>query len=469
MKNFFRKIPINMKLTFACIIGLLIVGLIYYPLIPILLNYPPDSINNDFQIKVNFFHYTTQYIAIVFFAIITFLIILPMAFRKLNKIDNISNFDLKKNSKELLPIIKTCFNYPIVMLLIFLILPPLLVFIGLLILKQELVFSLKVTFIIFSMCALLALLLYSFSRFLFETVLKKIKITDSMYGIRFNLKIKMFLQLLPLLVFTILFSFLILYSQITEIKGDSLFNYYKQSLASSFEDKNVESIDEAKQILESINLQSSDDSLFIISENGEVYYSDASLSDFFKTYIFDFEDTHNGHTYEYYGNPVQGAFIRENIDGQDWILGIRYSVFTDDTLFSIIPLFAIVFFVNLLFIIIIAVNYGNDLKVISNNLSNISNNSSNALTSKLSVYSNDEIGDLTIAFNRIQDLRNSYIKQLHDNQDTLMEKERLASLGQLIGGIAHNLKTPIMSISGAAEGLTDLIKEYDASIDNPRC
>ena len=50
------------------------------------------------------------------------------------------------------------------------------------------------------------------------------------------------------------------------------------------------------------------------------------------------------------------------------------------------------------------------------------------------------------------------------NQDMLMEKERLASLGQLIGGIAHNLKTPIMSISGASEGLTDLVKEYDSSI-----
>ena len=48
-----------------------------------------------------------------------------------------------------------------------------------------------------------------------------------------------------------------------------------------------------------------------------------------------------------------------------------------------------------------------------------------------------------------------------------MEQERLASLGQLIGGIAHNLKTPIMSISGAAEGLTDLVKEYDSSIDDP--
>lgn len=59
------------------------------------------------------------------------------------------------------------------------------------------------------------------------------------------------------------------------------------------------------------------------------------------------------------------------------------------------------------------------------------------------------------------------MQKLKNNQDSLMERERLASLGQLIGGIAHNLKTPIMSISGAAEGLTDLVKEYDASIDDP--
>ena len=37
----------------------------------------------------------------------------------------------------------------------------------------------------------------------------------------------------------------------------------------------------------------------------------------------------------------------------------------------------------------------------------------------------------------------------------------------MIGGIAHNLKTPIMSISGATEALTDLIKEYDTSIGDP--
>ena len=59
------------------------------------------------------------------------------------------------------------------------------------------------------------------------------------------------------------------------------------------------------------------------------------------------------------------------------------------------------------------------------------------------------------------------VQTIKNNQDLLIERERLASLGQLIGGIAHNLKTPIMSISGASEGIKDLVNEFDASIGNP--
>ena len=59
------------------------------------------------------------------------------------------------------------------------------------------------------------------------------------------------------------------------------------------------------------------------------------------------------------------------------------------------------------------------------------------------------------------------METIKNNQDILMERERLAGLGQLIGGIAHNLKTPIMSIAGAVQGLEDLIHEYDESIDDP--
>lgn len=59
------------------------------------------------------------------------------------------------------------------------------------------------------------------------------------------------------------------------------------------------------------------------------------------------------------------------------------------------------------------------------------------------------------------------MQTIKDNQDILVERERFASLGQMIGGIAHNLKTPIMSIAGAAEALNDLITEYDTSIGDP--
>lgn len=59
------------------------------------------------------------------------------------------------------------------------------------------------------------------------------------------------------------------------------------------------------------------------------------------------------------------------------------------------------------------------------------------------------------------------MQTIKDNQDILIEKERLASLGQMIGGIAHNLKTPIMSIAGAAEGLSDLTNEYRNSVGDP--
>lgn len=56
---------------------------------------------------------------------------------------------------------------------------------------------------------------------------------------------------------------------------------------------------------------------------------------------------------------------------------------------------------------------------------------------------------------------------IKNNQEILIERERLATLGQMIGGIAHNLKTPIMSISGASEGILDLVNEYKASIGDP--
>jgi len=76
----------------------------------------------------------------------------------------------------------------------------------------------------------------------------------------------------------------------------------------------------------------------------------------------------------------------------------------------------------------------------------------------------DSLGTIILLKDITQHKKN--LAELKEKQAILMEQERLASLGQLIGGIAHNLKTPIMSIAGGIEALKDLAREYDASIDD---
>lgn len=66
----------------------------------------------------------------------------------------------------------------------------------------------------------------------------------------------------------------------------------------------------------------------------------------------------------------------------------------------------------------------------------------------------------------IRRYRFSADKKYSKKHSIMMEQERLASLGQLIGGIAHNFKTPIMSIAGGLEALKDLAAEYESSIED---
>lgn len=63
------------------------------------------------------------------------------------------------------------------------------------------------------------------------------------------------------------------------------------------------------------------------------------------------------------------------------------------------------------------------------------------------LYIKEILSGFVVIFKDVTQLKLS-MQQLQDSQARMMEQERLASLGQMIGGLAHNLKTPIMSISG---------------------
>lgn len=56
------------------------------------------------------------------------------------------------------------------------------------------------------------------------------------------------------------------------------------------------------------------------------------------------------------------------------------------------------------------------------------------------------------------------MRKKQQNLSRAMERERLISLGQMIGSISHNLKTPIMAVSGDVKILNNLVDEYEKSI-----
>lgn len=79
---------------------------------------------------------------------------------------------------------------------------------------------------------------------------------------------------------------------------------------------------------------------------------------------------------------------------------------------------------------------------------------------------NGQPAGYVIIFKDVTQLKKS-MQQLQENESHMMEQERFAFLGQMMGGLAHNLKTPIMSISGCVSASDDLIDECLSSLGDP--
>ena len=82
------------------------------------------------------------------------------------------------------------------------------------------------------------------------------------------------------------------------------------------------------------------------------------------------------------------------------------------------------------------------------------------------VLFSDRFAGFVIIYKDVTQLKAS-MQELQDNQARMMEQERLAFLGQMMGGLAHNLKTPIMSISGCISSAYALVDECRESLDDP--
>lgn len=470
------------KLTLVYNLVCITVSLFFYRLVPTILCYPPNSIDNEFQVIINGLTYTEQYIMIVLCSLFVENLILIFSLKKTYKLRQ-KLIDCSKNnaSKAYYELSKYILKIPNLIYIIQVIVPVIMIAITFSMLKGDLFITLKVCLLFFSMLTLIASIAYIFSKKTFQNILVDIyyDLSDytnidsnfNKYVRRSSIKNVIFIVTIPMFVVTAILISLSGYASIIRETGNLTFDSYNQQLNNLEIPSTVfgNPKDTLYSLLENITYKKDLDSFFIIEPDGQIATSNnKDLSIFFTTYLETLSPTQpeKNRVYDFYGDDSQGVFRKVNINGEEWIIGIRYNLVSDSILIGLLLIFIVLFILNIILLSYFANYIANDIKRVSDSLLKISEDNNIDTNKKLPVVSNDEIGDLVNAFNAIQHLTKANIEQIHNNQNMLMERERLASLGQLIGGIAHNLKTPIMSISGAAEGLTDLIKEYNESIED---
>ena len=274
------------------------------------------------------------------------------------------------------------------------------------------------------------------------------------------------MQILPLAIIALIITSLISYTQATKKTGEIYFSSYSH-IISPLKDEIYQNLDQIRYSLNSLELLDSTHSTFIILNDGSYETSDnKELTPFFVKYTLQNSENENGRTFDYYCLDQEGIAQKiYTIDGNTYYVGILYDISQPMLLNFILVSGFVLLLIIVVTLIYITVSLSKEIQLVTSSLNKIVKD--NDLDNTLPATSEDEIKNLIVSFNDVQKMTNNNINKIRANQDLLVEKERLASLGQMIGGIAHNLKTPIMSISGAAEGLRDLVKEYDSSIEDP--
>ena len=74
---------------------------------------------------------------------------------------------------------------------------------------------------------------------------------------------------------------------------------------------------------------------------------------------------------------------------------------------------------------------------------------------RVAVRTGDELESLALAFNQMTEALDESLKTIRDQEDELVRKEKLASVGQLLAALAHDIKNPLGVIRSSAQLVLD--------------
>lgn len=446
----------------------IIACVIFYFLIPIMLNYPPNSINNEFEESIDLgIKYDYQFGGIILVAIVISNLYFINRIKRVDKYTKYIGKEDEESKAEIKKIKKRCFTYPLQIYAVHALFPSIAIAVILWYTGADPILTNRVILLVFAFTIVLGILTFIFSRDIFNEVLTELGNLEKPEGkFKISYREKIFLLFLPLIIVAILFASISTDTLLARERGDFIFENYQNQIKDK-ESQEYATKQELIDYLDSIQKHSEDDIKFILGSEENVIYQereDSALDEFFRKYTFTVAS--DGRTYGYYASGIQGVYFNATVNGQKVIAGILYDTESSENYFFIICVASALILMCIFFLDYFSRDIGSQVSSVSKNMIKIANEESIDYNQKMPVLSGDELGDLVISFNKILDLEKHHAEQMEKNQEILVEQERLSSLGQLIGGIAHNLKTPIMSIAGASQGIRELINEYEASIGN---
>ena len=457
----------SLRISFRYCAVALICILIFSLLVPNLLNYGPETINTQFDVEMSYIPYWMQYAIISILLVILITTVTHFLFRSIDKFYLMKEKSKYNDINLIKKLRRKCFSLPYVIPALEIAIPSLC---GLIVLtstgSHHPVMVLKILIIIFATSLLLAVSSFIFSKKIYNEILTKTYKEGINTGLRINLKSKILLQILPLVIFAILFLTFIGYTFTVREKENVYFNIYNDLLNENFSENIEYDYSDLYNKFKNLELFSDTHTKFIITPKDEVItLHGEEPSKFVIKYTKQISEKYNGKIYDNYGIDTQGKEMRILTNEGYCYICITYSISSMNSLVYLETTAVILFIIVTIMLYIFSKSLTKDIAEVSEKFSKLC---TNEFGKTLPVTSNDEIGDLINSFNMVQRYSKKQLDLLKDNQEMLMEQERLATLGQMVGGIAHNLKTPIMSISGAVEGLKDLINEYDSSIEDPQ-
>ena len=239
--------------------------------LPLILNYPPHSINTQFDIEMSGIPYVAQFACIDIVALIAIYIVIKKVFKPIDEWYK-NKDDLKyNNTKNIDAIRKRCLDLPYIVFFVELIIPAIICFTILSITgSHEKTMILKITTLIIAFTFLLAVTSYIFTKNLFRKLLSEIYRKDADIGMHVNLGTKILMQVLPICIMGMILIALVGYAKSIKSSEDALFNVYSENLSMIFDKDNIYSYSRIRNLLSKANIYNDSASVFILSEDGKV-------------------------------------------------------------------------------------------------------------------------------------------------------------------------------------------------------